>query len=61
MMQIYKYYLSHPSNNRVIAQNVTVNNVLEPIFQSGINFFEDFFHYEDRLHPAYLTLQCLHC
>ena len=36
MMQIYKYYLSCPNNNSVIAQNEPVNNepvnnVLKPI------------------------------
>lgn len=28
MVQIYKYYPSHPNNIIVIAQNETVNNVL---------------------------------
>lgn len=45
MMQIYKYYLSRPNNNRVITQitqNETVNNVPKAKIVAKINFFEDF-------------------
>lgn len=58
MMQIYKYYLSHPNNNRDIAQNETINYVPKRHFRRNSVFFEDFFRYADRLHSAYLTLQC---
>lgn len=34
-MQIYKYYLSHPNNIIVIAQNETGNNVLNHIFDEN--------------------------
>lgn len=43
MMQIYKYYLSHPNNIIVIAQNETGNNVLNHIFDENNEKFLKFF------------------